>query len=528
MTEPDRTESFDVVIVGSGPVGSTFARVITDSLPSARVLLVESGPLLAQPPGRHVKTIVDPVEREHAQLASQGPQQELGTFVGAVMAAEAAARGEEQPIIARPGTWLVGPDAVQPGEQGMPAAAMSSNVGGMGAHWTCASPRPGDGERTTVIDRATLDEAYLVAESLLHVTQTAFQGAPLGSEVRATLRGHLDSRRPAHRGVQPMPLAIRVSPDGAKRWTGPDVILGHLAIEGADGFELRPETVAVRIAHRDGEADGVVLHHRPSGRTYTVDARVVVVAADPFRTPQLLHASGIRPPALGHYLNDQPQAGGTVRLDDRFRPTDDRTHATVSDEIDMLSGVSWIPYDEASGFPFHGQVMQRDSSPVALADGVEAWPGSIVEVGLFAAKDIRYDDRVEFDDERLDSFGLPAVKIHYNLTDRDRESIAEMLRLIAELSGYLGSPINGHPPVVFPNGNSIHYQGTVRMGAVDDGTSVCDEHSLVWGTGNVYVGGNGVIPTATACNPTLTSVALAVHAARHIVGRLADVASVAR
>lgn len=528
MTEPERTESFDVVIVGSGPVGSTFARVITDELPSARVLLVESGPLLAQPPGRHVKTIVDPVERAHAQLVSQGPQQELGTFVGAVQAAEAAARGEAPPIIARPGTWLVGPDAVQPGEEGMPAAAMSSNVGGMGAHWTCASPRPGAGERTTIIDDVALDDAYAVAESLLHVTQTAFEGAPLGSEVRASLCSHLDGRRPAGRGVQPMPLAIKVSPDGAKRWTGPDVVLGHLATEGSPMFELRPETVALRVSHEQGTADGVVLHHRPSGSTYTVSARIVVLAADPFRTPQLLHASGIRPEALGHYLNDQPQAGGTIRLDDRFRPTDDRTHATVSDEIDMLSGVSWIPYDAASGFPFHGQVMQRDSSPVALADGVEAWPGSIVEVGLFAAKDIRYEDRVEFDDSRLDTFGLPAIKIHYNLTDRDRASIAEMLRLIAELSGYLGAPINGHPPVVFPNGNSIHYQGTVRMGATDDGTSVCDQHSKVWGTSNVYVGGNGVIPTPTACNPTLTSVALAVHASRHIVEQLADVVSVAR
>jgi choline dehydrogenase-like flavoprotein len=57
--------------------------------------------------------------------------------------------------------------------------------------------------------------------------------------------------------------------------------------------------------------------------------------------------------------------------------------------------------------------------------------------------------------------------------------------------------------------------GTIRMG------SVCDRHSRVWGFDNLYVAGNDVIPTMTAGNPTLTSVALAILGARDIVARLA-------
>ena len=61
------------------------------------------------------------------------------------------------------------------------------------------------------------------------------------------------------------------------------------------------------------------------------------------------------------------------------------------------------------------------------------------------------------------------------------------------------------------------------MGAQDDGLSVCDRNSRVWGLDNVYLAGNGLIPTMTAGNPTLTSVGLALLGSADIVARTGEV-----
>ena len=49
-------------------------------------------------------------------------------------------------------------------------------------------------------------------------------------------------------------------------------------------------------------------------------------------------------------------------------------------------------------------------------------------------------------------------------------------------------------PRLLPNGSSLHYMGTTRIGETDDGTSVADPWSRVWGVDGLVVGGNGTDP----------------------------------
>jgi pyranose oxidase len=241
-----------------------------------------------------------------------------------------------------------------------------------------------------------------------------------------------------------------------------------------------------------------------------------VVGADALRTPQLLWASGIRPAALGRYLNDQAQVVFASRL--RGVEATDRPRA-AGGALSEQSGVAWVPYTDDA--PFHGQIMQLDASPVPLAEDAPVVPGSIVGLGLFCVKDLQREDRVAFDDTAADSYGMPAMRIHYRLTEKDHDVLERAKQEIVRLGKALGEPLD-ELPFVLPPGASLHYQGTTRMGESDDGESVCSPSSEVWEVPNLFVAGNGVIPTPTACNPTLTAVALAVRGAREVAHRISS------
>ena len=522
------TSSPIIAVVGSGPIGSAYARMLLEQLPDAHVVMFEAGPQLTAVPGASVRNIADPHEKERARERSQGPQagryrQSLGIPDAVVVEGMFTARG---------GTHLLdfgGPGTAHAAQ--FPAGAASTNVGGMGAHWTCATPAPSFSERIPFIPDDEWEALVDDAERLLHVQHAAFADSAISAAISTVLAGEFAGRLPEGYGPSTLPVAGDPQPDGSMRWAGADVVLGPLAEPGtaeAARFTLRDLTLVRRIEHDGHRVTGVTVEDLRTHAQETVPADLVVVAADAFRSPQLLWASGIRPAALGRYLTEHHVVISTVALDD------ERMSGLVTDEelerelarraqnhADPVAAVNRIPFSEPE-HPFSLQVMYAENPPFPL-DPEHPAAGNrwgYVNMGYGVRKRPRVQDGVRFDDDELDYRGLPNMTIEYALTDTEDAEIAQATALLRRAGNALGTFVAD--PRLLPNGSSLHYMGTMRMGEADDGTSVADPWSRVWGYDNLIVGGNGLIPTANTMNPTLTSVALAVRGARRAARELAD------
>ncbi|KHK97436.1 choline dehydrogenase [Microbacterium mangrovi] len=517
-----------IAVVGSGPIGSAYARLLLEEVPDARVVMFEAGPQLTPRPGASVRNIADPDEKSRAREMSQGPQagafrESLGLPAGAVV---------EGMFTARQGTFLLdfGGDGSAHAAT-FPAVAAATNVGGQGAHWTCATPAPAFSEKVRFIPDAEWDDLIATARRLLHVQDAAFSDSPIGAAIRSLLNDEFGAELPEGYGVGTLPVAGDPQPDGTMVWAGADVVLGPLIEPGspeAARFELRDLTLVRRIEHEDGAVTGVMVEDLRTRETAFVPADLVVVAADAFRSPQLLWASGIRPAALGRYLTEHHVVISTVALDG------DRMSALVGDDqlaaelarraqhaADPVAAVNRIPFSEPD-HPFSLQVMYAENPPFAL-DPAHPAAGNrwgYVNMGYGVRKLPRVEDGVTFDDDEPDYRGFPNMTIEYALTDAENTEIADATAHLRRAGGALGTFVA--EPRLLPNGSSLHYMGTMRMGETDDGTSVADPYSRVWGTENLIVGGNALIPTANTMNPTLMSVAIAVRGARRAAAELAE------
>ena len=134
----------DVLIIGSGLLGTSVARMVRETRPDATIIMVAGGPRMGAVPGQHLHDSPDGSLRRRFAAGAAVNQQNL--YVGAARHNSPTATRHDL----APGLHGIG--AVGNGPGGLPGAAVAWNEGGMGIHWAAGTPPPFGDEAPAMVN----------------------------------------------------------------------------------------------------------------------------------------------------------------------------------------------------------------------------------------------------------------------------------------------------------------------------------------------------------------------------------------
>jgi choline dehydrogenase-like flavoprotein len=365
------TNRWDDIVVGSGPSGVCVSRLLAEA--GRRVLLMERGRAVSDPPGSHLRNRPDHRDDPDGWFA----------------AVDAYLDGIDPDV----------PDA------GLPGAATTSVVGGSGILWTNNCPRPVQGiDRPELLDDDAWSAAFADAERLLEVRSDEFTDSQRAEMIRASLTADLANEG---RLLTPVPLAgRRLGPDRV-HYIGP-----------ADVLEATEATVSQRSGNVDRiELEGSrVAGVRVGGELLRADH--VVLATGAIDAPLLLWRSEIKNPAIGRHVCFHPVLATQVVLDEGSSRIGD------DDPLPRLG----IP--ATSGHPWFTMVL-RDTNPLPVdPSDLDVPAHRLVEIQVFGPIDPHPDNHLWVDPDGRVRFEVPIRN-----ADRDRKAAIEhdVNRLIQSL-----------------------------------------------------------------------------------------------
>jgi pyranose oxidase len=538
----------DVLVIGSGPTGATYARKLVDA--GVRVYMVEIGAQETLVPGDHKKN-------------NYLVQKELNNFISVV-------RGEldllsvpsDKQLVSYgdPSSWSIDPaggtifngqNPCQDAYVNLPAASATRNVGGMSSHWTCCTPRQHPKlERSNLFNDAEWESLYKEAEERITTNSTLYNDSIRQQLVQKTLEQYEYGRGP--REFIPMPLAAQRLPDQSYlEWSSSATVFGDITQapgrRGNENFTLRSQVRCTRLIRSGcsiglpgvgGHVEGALCKDLKTKRSFLVRAKKYVLCAGAVLTPGIMFNSGWDDsanglPALGKYLTEQTMAFCQVLL------SRDLVNLVKKDPY----GLGWktkvekhhrrfpedplpIPFNDpdpqvytpvSENYPWHTQIHRDAFSYGQVPATVDQ--RLIVDLRWFGWVTPVKSNCVTFSKTVTDQYHMPQPTFHYQVPEEDARRSHAMMDDMCRVAGKLGGFLPGAEPRFLVPGSALHISGTTRAGTHRD-DSVCDKYGRVWDTDNVVVGGCGVIPTGAACNPTLTAMCFAIAGADKIIEEL--------
>lgn len=314
------------------------------------------------------------------------------------------------------------------------------------------------------------------------------------------------------------------------------------------------------ITDASGKATGISFVNKDDKQEYTVNAKVVLLAASACESARLLlnSKSSLFPNGLanssgvvGKYLHDSTGAdmGGILpHLVGRKRYNEDGVggmHVYTpwwleNKKLDFPRGYH-IEYYGGMVMPGYGFGfgMQHTNSQYAGRDGVKRGGG----YGASLKDDYRYfygatfgmsgrgeaiareDNYCEIDPNVVDKYGIPVLRFHYNWSDYEIKQAKHMKETFAEIIETMGGVVTWGKSSAQENyglaapGRIIHEVGTTRMGN-DPKKSVLNKFNQAHEVNNLFVVDGGPFVSQADKNPTWTILALSMRASEYIIDEL--------
>jgi choline dehydrogenase-like flavoprotein len=362
-----------------------------------------------------------------------------------------------------------------------------------------------------------------------HILKRALDGLkiPLIPVRKAVLTKPYDNRPPCHYCGHCMDGC-----DVSAIFTSPGCMLPKAAATG--NFMLRQNALAREIlVDREGRARAVSFVDTSTGKTEEAKARIVVVCAATVESARLLlnsvspqHPAGLGNSSgvVGHYLHGHVGAYVRVYLKELegTKPINqdgatDHVYIPRFDYRDAhrgyAGGFGIQVNDDSYMFPHHA--LRLKGYGAEFKRRVRAMQPGYVLLGGFGKSIAARQNHVSVDKNQLDAHGIPIPVIHFQFVENDTrvwQGLRDGLERIASKLSSETFPDENPAPVGFAS----HEVGTIRMGK-DPRNSALNGYCQAHDVKNLFVTDGSCFTTSSEKNPTLTIMALGMHAAEYII-----------
>ena len=289
------------------------------------------------------------------------------------------------------------------------------------------------------------------------------------------------------------------------------------------------------LVDKEARAKGVGYYDRVTKDYREAHAKVVVLAASTLESTQVLlnstsrhfanglaNSSGV----LGHYLTDHFTAGEIIGLlpelvgseivnDDgksngsyipRYQNLNGRDSDFVRGYGIMVKGGSSIFPGHANLIPGFGEEYKRH---------IKKYHPAVLRVYSRGEALPVYDSYVEIDENVVDAWDIPVLRISYRRTDNDYKMLKHAFQTMQELMQTAGAEILRERAFLTTPGQVSHEMGTARMGN-DPKTSIVNGYCQAHDVPNLFVVDGACWPSAGCQNPTETMLAVSWRASDYL------------